>query len=134
MIGSLGIVLVSFFTALYCFDLLDPDVARKRNAQTIIAALERYYKAKGTYPVLPLRDSQVSELGAVLISGGYISAIPSDTPGPEPTHYYSNDGKSFGLWLHFEALPPCKITIRDAGRDWWGDNMAYCKGVGSFGW
>lgn len=99
-----------------------------------MGALERYYAAKGAYPVLPARDGYVPELAAALVSGGFISQIPSDAPGPEPTRYYSNDGKSFGLLLHFPTLFPCKITMRDPGKDWWGPETPYCKRIGSFGW
>jgi hypothetical protein len=133
-IAALCIVAVFFFATLYALDLLDPNVVRKRNAQAIIGALERYYAAKGTYPVLPARDSYVPELAAPLVSGGFISAIPSDPPGLEPTRYYSYDGKSFGLLLHFKDYPPCKIAMRDPGKGWWGSDIAYCERIGSFGW
>jgi hypothetical protein len=100
-VGALAIVLVSFLATLYVLDSLDPDVIKKKNASAIITALERYYAANGAYPILSVRDSAVSELVGPLVGGGYISAIPTDAPGVEPTHYYSPDGKAFGLLLHF---------------------------------
>jgi hypothetical protein len=133
-VGPIAIMLVFFFGTLYWLDWLDPDVARKKNANALIAALERYYAANGAYPILPVRDSLISELAGPLVRDGYIPAIPSDAPGVEPTHYYSFDGKAFGLWLHFKASLPCKIAVRDQGKDWWGGQMAYCQGIGAFGW
>ncbi len=132
-VGAVSIVLVSFVIALLALDLFDTDVIRKKNARAIAAALERYYEAKGSYPILPIRDSPVTLLAGSLVAGGFISEIPADPAGAEPTHYFSNDGKSFGLWLHFKGAPPCKITVRDPGKGWWGD-APYCGGTGSFGW
>jgi hypothetical protein len=80
--------------------------------KTIIAALEKYRAATGAYPVVPpALDVRTTQLVGPLVEGGYLRAIPIDPPGAEPNHYFSLDGKSFGLWLHLERSGQCRIVV-----------------------
>jgi hypothetical protein len=120
-IGGMAVVTIFFFGTLFVLDFLDPDAVRVKNAKSIMAALEKYRATKGTYPILPIRDSRTTELAGALVSGGYLDAIPADPPGAEPIHYASFDGKSFGLWMHFVKASQCKIVIGAPSAGWWGD-------------
>jgi hypothetical protein len=120
----MSIVATSFFGTLYMLDWFDPDAVRVRNANLIMAALEKHLAAKGSYPLLPVRDSYASQLAAPLVAGGFIGAIPADPPGTEPIHYASFDGKSFGLWMHFARSGPCKIVVGGPSAGWWGETPA----------
>jgi hypothetical protein len=117
-----GIVEVAafFFGTLYVLGYPDnraPDTIRADNAKVIIAALEKYHAAKGSYPILPVPDSRIKELAGPLAE--FLRPIPIDPEDAEPTHYVSFDGKSFGLWLH-QKPGPCIVEVKTSKTGWWG--------------
>jgi hypothetical protein len=76
--------------------------------------------------VLPVQDSETSELRKPLVEGNFIAAIPADPPDAQPTHYVSYDGKSFGL-LVVQGQAKCLIEVRAPQKmGWWGQ-PPYCK-------
>ena len=127
--GATLIVLSSFFGALYILNSADPDITVRKNASAVAAALERYYQNQRAYPVLPQKDVTISELTTPLARSGHIASIPADIPGIEPIRYYSPQGQSYGLLLRFKAFPPCKVTLREIGKAWWGVAIPYCLDI-----
>lgn len=128
IVGGALVVLVSFFGTRYAMDYyIDRparDATRTENAKMVMAALEKYRTAKGAYPLFPpALDVRTTQL-TPLVEGGYLRAIPADPPGAEPNHYFSFDGKSFGLWLHLEQTGQCRIVVGGPGTGWWSDPPA----------
>lgn len=133
VVGSLAIVLGSFFGTLFILDqkaeLPYPDSVRELHAMIIKAALEKYRSTHGAYPS-PFTGNSLSDLKPFLVDTGYLKAIPED---PEPAtgdkqyRYVSDDGKVFGLLLPLKfaagKVPAgsCVTGVGSSGRGWWSN-------------
>ena len=129
IIGAIAVLAAFFFGTLYAMDFVDRrtrDGRRVETAKAVMAALAKFRAAKTSYPILPNRDGYITDLAPFLVTGGFIGEIPPNPPGAEPTRYYSDDGKSYGLWLHFERSENCKIEVDAKNTGWWG-NPAICS-------
>lgn len=92
------------------------DARRKADIENVRAALEIYKSQIGTYPTtgsgaaVPLTD-----LNAVLVTGGYLDKIPSDpTPNSLTPYYYRAYNSYYGycLFTKMEIIPvqaPCVV-------------------------
>jgi hypothetical protein len=119
ILGGIAVVAFSFFATLYAIDYYDsrrsPDEIRTRNAKAVMAALEKYRAAKGSYPVIP--DRPISELAGPLAD--FIAAIPPDPPG-KPTQYASFDGKIYALLMNFDRDGRCIVEPKKIKTGFWG--------------
>jgi hypothetical protein len=122
VIGGVAIVVLSFFATLYFLDYLaaprnSADAIRASTAKAVMAALEKYRAAKGSYPIIP--DAPLSSLAPALVGGGFLTAIPPDPPGKEETRYASFDGTVYALHLIFDRDGrPC--IAEPVKTEWWG--------------
>jgi hypothetical protein len=120
VIGGIAVVVLSFFATLYFLDYQasrnSADAIRLSNAKAVMAALEKYRAAKGSYPVIP--DRPMSELAGPLAD--FIAAIPPDPPG-KPTQYASFDGKIYALLMNFDRNErPCIVEPKNIKTGLWG--------------
>jgi hypothetical protein len=121
IIGGLAIIALSFFGTLYFLDYQAPrtsaDAVRASTAKTVMAALEKYRAAKGSYPVT---SGPLSALAPALVGGGFVAAIPPDPPG-EPTQYASFDGAVYGLLIKLDRNErPCIVEPANIKTGFWG--------------
>jgi hypothetical protein len=133
-VGGIAIVAAFFFGTLWFLDdfsARDPesrDRLRAQNAKSVMAALEKYRSARGTYPVFAASyDVSASEIKKELVKGGYLGMIAADPVWPDRPRYVSYDGKKYGLLIHLELfkgiLPTgeeCLTGVGTSGTNWWG--------------
>lgn len=134
IVGGAGIVVVFFFGTLFFLDYFypeTPDTIRAADARFVKAALEKYRKARGSYP-FPLLDNPLTDLKKALVDDGFLGAIPQDPDlnavGTKKQYrYVSNDGKTYGLLFHLQfptgkipAEGNCITGVGIAKTGWWG--------------
>ncbi len=122
-----------FFGTLFVFDYSDParvnNRLRMEHARLLMDALEKYHKARGTYPA----GNSVDDLKKDLVDGGYLKAIPSDPARSSKgmQYLYVSDGtKAYGLLISREPEPfltgkkaggLCVVGVKINGSGAWGD-------------
>jgi hypothetical protein len=132
--GGMAVVAISFFGTLFILnyssgDSSARDASRAEHAKMLKGGLEKYRAARGKYPA-PFGNNPATDLKAVLVDGGFLSAIPQDplwALTENQYRYVSVDGAKYGLLFHLE-LPSGKITaggkcLTGAGTaltGWWG--------------
>jgi hypothetical protein len=96
-----------------------PDQVRAGTAKQLMAALEKYRSARGTYPQFP--NNRITDLKTPLVDGGYLNAIPHDLADAQPMRYISTTGTSYGI-LSTKNRQPCLIEVGVTNTGWWGLN------------
>jgi hypothetical protein len=101
--------------------------AHLEEVKLLMAALQGYRRARGSYPMLSAPDSPMVELKQLLVKsqllpGPYIDPSESD----KNSRYVSYDGNNYGLLFRFSRADngqpvTCKVEV-DAPRStgWWG--------------
>jgi hypothetical protein len=94
-----------------------PDQLRAGTAKSLMAALEKYRSAKGTYPLFA--NNRIADLKPALVDGGFLNEIPPDLTDAQPMRYISNTGTSYGI-LSTKNRQPCLIEVGINNTGWWG--------------
>jgi hypothetical protein len=120
---GLAIVAVSFFGTMFLLDFMDRrsrDALRIETAKSIMAALAKYRASKGAYPLLTPLDSPMVGLANSLVGNGYLTAIPPNPIGSDPSRYVSVDGTAYGLLIYLEGSGACRVEVGASKTGWWG--------------
>ncbi len=82
------------------------DARRQADLRSLQLALEQYYDSNSAYPVATTEGTVSSTLGG-LVSGGMITALPSD-PSSSQSYYYKSAtaGAEYCLGANMEGTPP----------------------------
>lgn len=131
-IGGLAILGLSFFGTLFLLnskDFQSFDSIRIEHAKALKTAMEKYRAARGAYPWSYL-NTEISDLRAELVGGGFIAELPVDpywkNGRVNKYRYRSLDGKSYGLLLYME-LGPCQTGVGPAATGpWTGRDVTTC--------
>jgi hypothetical protein len=127
-----GVVVVMFFYSstilfFYHFEGRSAYSTQLTEIRSIMAALDDYSAAHGSYPVLPVPDSPISALKKELADNGR-SPVKLNLSGLQldpDARYFSADGKSYGLLFHLDGIgkerhQECLIERNARELGWWG--------------
>jgi O-antigen ligase len=135
VLGSVAL-LVAFASAILVslnyFWVRRVDTPLAREARSLVAALEAYHTAHGTYPILPEQGSPIIDLKRELAKGGYLSPESAGSPAADnQARYVTINGKSYGLVFHVDRTaerPSGTRCVVEVGRSYigWGERPPSC--------
>lgn len=103
------------------------DAQRKQDLATIAAALHRYYRRHGSYPVaIGLQTlCRYPELDAACALEEELAAIPQD-PSPGGLYWYQSDGERYSLFAQLEGAAPASACPKTPPRGLELTERLYC--------
>jgi O-antigen ligase len=108
------------------------DSPLAREARSLVAALEAYHTAHGTYPILPEQGSPIIDLKRELARGGYLGPESAGSAAVDnEARYVTINGKSYGLLFHVDRTderPSGTLCVVEVGRSYigWGERPPAC--------
>jgi O-antigen ligase len=135
VLGGVALLVAFAFAILVSLNYFRPppvDTPLAREARSLMAALEAYHAARGTYPILPEQGSPIIDLKKELAGGGYFRPESGDFSGiDKDARYVTINGKSYGLLFHVDRTDdrpsgtPCVVEV---GRSYigWGERPPAC--------
>jgi O-antigen ligase len=108
------------------------DSPLAREARSLMAALQAYHTAHGTYPILPEEGSPLIDLKTELAKDGYLSPESAGSSGIDnDARYVTINGKSYGLVFYIDRTderPSGTRCVVEVGRSYigWGERPPSC--------
>jgi O-antigen ligase len=132
-----GVALLAVFASAILFsqNYFQPrrvDSPLAREARSLVAALEAYHAARGTYPLLPTPDIPIVDLKTELAQGGFFRPESGDVATVDKeARYVTVNGKSYGLLFHVDRTadrPSGTLCVVEVGRSYigWGERPPSC--------
>jgi O-antigen ligase len=130
VLGGVALLAAFAFAILFSsnyFQARRVDSPLAREARSLMAALEVYRTARGTYPILPVESSPIIDLKRELAKGGYLGPESAGSSGvDEEARYVTINGKSYGLLFHVDRTderPSGTLCVVKVGRSYigWGE-------------
>jgi hypothetical protein len=134
VLGGVALLVACAFAILLSLNYFRPprvDTPLAREARSLMAALEAYRTARGTYPILPEQGSPISDLRNELAKDGYLAPESAGSSGADKdARYVSINGKSYGLLFHLDRTDdrPSGTCVVEVGRSYigWGERPPAC--------
>lgn len=110
------------------------DAKRKTDIEGMRKALDLYSSDNSIYPAMASGYGPAGTNDWLFAQGlsAYLSAVPRDPKcktGSACNYQYvvANDQQSYGLYIPFEGIAPCKFVSAGGDNSWFGSQIPLCS-------